>query len=55
MIDFGIADLKTENKKYIENIIKLKKDKSTLIKICVAETITIVILDLLILLMVILL
>ena len=54
MKDYEKAGLKIENKQYLENMIGLKKDRSTLIKICVAETITIVILDLLILLMVIL-
>lgn len=57
MIDFEIADIKKENielkksnKQYLENITNLKKDKSTLILLCVAELISIVILDLLIIL-----
>lgn len=55
MNDHEKADLKIENKRYLENIVELKKDKSALIKLCIAEIITIVILDLIILKLVILL
>ena len=62
MIDFEMADIKKENieliksnKQNLETIINLRKDKTTLIRLCIAELITILILDLIIFKLVILL